>query len=133
MNHRIRLGPFAIFLTVMVMVMTMLALLTISTSNADLVMAGRFASITQTRYALETDAERFLSEASDPAAAGRLAEKPEVNATAGGYRFEKESNGYKLVIEISIPDSSGSYELRSRSISRIWRSDDPTEDIWKGN
>ena len=63
MNHRTRLGPLAIFLAVVVMVITTMAVLTIATSNADRTMAKRFASVTQTRYQLEADGERFISEA----------------------------------------------------------------------
>ena len=55
MNHRTRLGPLAIFLAVVVMVITTMAVLTIATSNADRTMAKRFASVTQTRYQLEAD------------------------------------------------------------------------------
>ena len=63
MTHKTRLGPIAVFLTIVTMVVTTLALLTIATSNADRVMAGRFANITQTRYELEADGEKFLAAA----------------------------------------------------------------------
>ena len=61
MVHKTRLGPIAVFLTIVAMVITTLALLTVATSNADRVMAGRFANITQTRYELEADGERFIA------------------------------------------------------------------------
>ena len=134
MRHRIRLGPAAVFLTVMVMVMTVLALLTVSTSSADLAMAQRFASVTQTRYALEADGQEFLADAAAAAAGGEDISKIDgVTAKNGSYLFEKESDGYRLQIEISQPDSSGSFELLSHRLSRIWDPDDPVKDIWQGD
>ena len=134
MDHRIRLGPLAVFLCVMVMIVTITALLTMSTSGADLVTAERFASVTQTRYGLEADGERFLSDAQKAAAAGAdIAALSGVSALEDGYLFEKSENGYKLEVEISSPDDSGSFEVSMFRLSRIWESEDPAADIWKGN
>lgn len=134
MNHRIRLGPIAIFLCVMVMIITVTALLTISTSGADLVMAERFASVTQTRYALEAEGEQFLSDAEEAVRSGAdISAISGVSALSDGYLFEKSENGYKLEVEISSPDDDGAFEVRTYRVSRIWESDDPAADIWKGN
>jgi hypothetical protein len=118
MNHRTRLGPLAIFLAVVVMVITTMAVLTIATSNADRTMAKRFASVTQTRYQLEADGERFISEA--------------VTGQAGSYEFYEELNGYSITVEISEPDAAGNYELLTWKISKLWNADDPVKDIWNG-
>ena len=134
MNHRIRLGPLALFLCIMVMIITTIAVLTISTSEADMVMAERFASVTSARYGLEADGERFLSDAEKAAASGSdISAFSGVSSISGGYLFEKSENGYKLEIEISSPDETGSFEVTSYRISRIWRSEDPAAGIWKGN
>ena len=131
MNHRIRLGPMAIFLCVMTMIIATIAVLTISTSGADLVMARRFASVTQTRYALEADGEEFLAAAE---AGADLSSMPGVSARKDGFVFEKKENGYKLEVEISRPgDGTDSFEVREFRVSRIWEADDPADDIWKGN
>ena len=49
MQHKIRLGPIAVFLAVVTVVLTTLAILTTATTNADKVLAERFAEVTQTR------------------------------------------------------------------------------------
>ena len=61
MTHKTRLGPIAIFLVIVTMVITTLAVLTVATSNADVIMAKRFADITKIRYGLEAQGEEFLS------------------------------------------------------------------------
>ena len=133
MNHKTRLGPIAIFLAVVVMVITTMALLTLATSNADRTMAGRFASITQTRYQLESDGEHFISEAAE-AYAGGGAYTPDdaVTATDNGLRFYEELNGYSITVEISTPDEKGDYELLEWKLSKLWNSKDPVTDIWSG-
>ncbi len=118
MNHRTRLGPMAIFLAVVVMVITTMAILTIATSNADRTMARRFAAVTQTRYQLEADGERFISEA--------------VNSRSGEYRFYEELNGYSITVEITEPDAGGNYEVTTWKVSKLWNADDPVNDIWQG-
>ena len=118
MNHRTRLGPLAIFLAVVVMVITTMAVLTIATSNADRTMAKRFASVTQTRYQLEADGERFISEA--------------VNGQAGSLEFYEELNGYSITVEITEPDAEGNYEVLKWKVSKLWNADDPVQDIWNG-
>lgn len=117
MAHKTRLGPIAIFLTIVVMVITTLAVLTVATSNADRIMAGRFAAVTQTRYELEADGQRFLSEA------------------AGGgteLTFKEEKNGYRIEVEITRPDADGNFEINRWRISKIWNADDPINNIWPG-
>lgn len=133
MNHKTRLGPVAIFLTVVAMVITTLALLTLATSNADRTMSGRFASVTQTRYRLEADGELFLSEAARGTGFGDgYASEKTVNRTAEGYEFYEELNGYSITVEISEPDSEGQIEVLSWKLSKLWNSEDPINDIWPG-
>ncbi len=133
MSHKTRLGPIAIFLAVVVMVMTTMALLTLATTNADKTMALRFASVTQTRYQLEADGERFISDACE-ANAGGSAYIPDGNARATdkGFAFYEELNGYSITVEISTPDSDGNYELIEWKLSKLWDSHDPVNDIWQG-
>ena len=125
MTHKTRLGPVAVFLTIVTMVVTTLALLTIATSNADRVMAGRFANITQIRYELEADGERFLADAS----AGDLSS---AKASDGGYLFTEEKDGYRLEVRITEPDGSGGFDITRWKVNRIWQSADPINNIWQG-
>ncbi len=134
MNRKTRLGPVAIFLAVVVMVITTMAILTIATSNADRTMARRFASVTQTRYQLEADGERFLSEAANIHAAGGDYAKAEViGTTDSGYRFYEELNGYSITVEITVPDENGRFDILLWKVSKLWNADDPLKDIWSGN
>ena len=135
MAHKTRLGPIAVFLTIVAMVITTLALLTVATSNADRVMAGRFANITQTRYELEAEGERFIASAAAGDAAGM---EGVTDGSASGeypdaaYSFTSEKDGYRLEVEASQPDAGGHVEILRWKISRIWNSSDPIEDIWQG-
>ena len=128
MEHNTRLGPVAVFLTIVAMVITTLALLTVATSNADRVMAGRFANITQTRYELEAEGEKFIASV----AAGQAAGMEGAAASDDGYSFTAEKDGYRLEVEAAAPDAGGNVEIKKWKLSRIWNSSDPLNDIWQG-
>ena len=72
--HKIRLGPIAIFLVVVAIILTTLATLTLATTNADKVMAERCASVTAVRYELEAQVQQFLKDYGEQAAAGAVTE-----------------------------------------------------------
>lgn len=132
MNHKTRLGPIAIFLIVIAMVITTMGLLSLATSNADRMMAGRFASVTSTRYQLEADGERFISDACKAASEGSEPEDGRVSRTENGYLFYEELNGYSITAEITAPDSEGRHEVVEWKISKLWDAEDPVNDIWPG-
>jgi hypothetical protein len=134
MSRKMRLGPIAIFLTVVAIVLTTLAMLTQATSHADLVMARRFALVTETRYALEEEGQRYMMEVDGMIEDGSFS--PE---DAG---MEKKKNGhlihtiskddYDLTIEITDPGRSGKYEIVKWKLSRRWAAEDPYGNIWQG-
>ena len=130
MKHKTRLGPVAIFLTVVVMVITTLAVLTVATSNADRIMASRFARVTEIRYQLESDGQRFLSAAADGMAAGF--DTGNVTQADNGYTFEEEKDGYRIHVEIAAPDANGEIDIREWRITKIWNADNPMNNIWPG-
>ncbi|MBR1780607.1 MAG: hypothetical protein IJ751_04290 [Oscillospiraceae bacterium] len=134
MSHKIRLGPIAIFLTVVAIVLSTLAVLTVATSNADRVMAQRFADVTQIRYELEADGARFLQAAAEAAADGRdVGEDTDATPlTDGGYACALEREGYTLRIEITQPDGAGNFEITKWKISKNWDMEDPMDNVWKG-
>ena len=143
MVHKTRLGPIAVFLTIVAMVITTLALLTIATSNADRVMAGRFANITQTRYELEADGEKFIAavasgnaEGMEGVTAGSTADADNnadaASSGSGVYSYVAEKDGYRLEVEAGMSDAAGEVEIRKWKLSRIWNSSDPIDDIWQG-
>ena len=129
MNHRKRLGPVAVFFAVITAVLTVLAILTVSTARADQALANRFAEVTQIRYALEADGGRFLQEM-DHYLDGN-GELPEgCSADADGWKYVLEKEGYRLTIVLS--DRDGGYEIRKWKISKIWEEANPMEDLWPG-
>ena len=129
MTHKTRLGPLAIFLVIVTMVITTLAVLTVATSQADVTMARRFADITQIRYGLEAQGEEFLSHAAEGTAGGMDG----VTATDGGYEYTAEDGGYRLEVAVAGPDDTGRYEVTKWKLTKIWNGDDPFNSLWPGN
>ena len=124
MNHKLRLGPIAIFLVVVAVILTTLAVLTLSTTNADKIMAERFASVTAVRYELEAEGQQFLRDYDAKAAAGTVTES-DTHKTIKG-------NGYTLNIEVSQPDASGNFVVEKWQLLKDWNADDPYQHVWKG-
>ena len=134
MNHKIRLGPIAVFLAVVAVVLSTLAVLTTATTNADKVLAERFASVTHTKYELESKGERFLQaydEAFERGSQGLDVVLP-TEPVEDGFRTRIEQDGYVLEIVVSAPDDNGDYEIRKWQITKIWNADTPMNNIWLG-
>jgi len=124
MNHKLRLGPIAIFLVVVAIILTTLATLTLATTHADKVMAERFASVTSTRYELEAEGQQFLRDYDAQAAAGAV--------TDADREKTIERDGYTLEIRVSAPDGNGDFEIEKWDLRKNWNADDPFTHIWKG-
>ncbi|MBQ3322168.1 MAG: hypothetical protein IJH05_04925 [Firmicutes bacterium] len=124
MNHRMRLGPIAIFLVVVAIILTTLATLTLATTNADKVMAERFAAVTSARYELEAEGQQFLRDFDEQAASGTVASEDRHTTL--------EKSGYTLEIQLSAPDANGNYEIEKWDLKKNWKADDPFQHIWKG-
>lgn len=133
MNRKVRLGPVAIFLAVIAVVLSTLAVLTQATSHADLVMAERYAAVTEIRYRLEEEGQRYLMQVDEAEAAGNFS-----TDAVGADRLDSgnisrviKDDGYKLTIEITEP-ANGKYEIVKWKISKEWNAEDPFSNIWKG-
>ena len=124
MNHKMRLGPIAIFLVVVAIILTTLATLTLATTNADKVMAERFAAVTAARYELEAEGQQFSRDYDELAAAGAV--------TDADRQATIEKNGYTLQIRVSQPDGNGNFEIEQWDLKKNWNADDPFTHIWKG-
>ena len=124
MNHKLRLGPIAIFLVVVAIILTTLATLTLATTNADKVMAERFAAVTSARYELEAEGQQFIRDYDELAAAGAV--------TDADRQATIEKNGYTLQIRVSQPDGNGNFEIEQWDLKKNWNADDPFTHIWKG-
>lgn len=134
MSHKIRLGPIAVFLAVVAVVLTTLAILTTATSNADRLMAERFARVTQIRYELEDEGNQYLMEVDEQAKKGRVAvaSVDEELTDEGMLRKTIEKDGYVLEIEITKPDSAGNYDISKWKITKEWNAENPFGNIWQG-
>ena len=133
MTHKTRLGPIAIFLVIVTMVITTLAVLTVATSNADVIMAKRFADITQIRYGLEAQGEEFLSYVESADTSNPADYMNGVTETGNGYEFTAEDGGYRLEVAVARQDGSGSYEVTKWKLTKIWSASDPMNSLWPGN
>lgn len=129
MSNKIRLGPIAVFLTIIAAVFASLAMLTVATSRADAALSERFAAVTQVRYELEAEGSRFLMEADEYIkGTGSFPEGAwEAGETIG---YTKEQSGYTLDIEL-VPEGE-TYSVKTWKITRMWEEDDPFEDLWLG-
>ena len=133
MRHRIRLGPIAIFLTIVTIVLATLAVLTTATTNADKVMAERHASVTKARYELEAKGEKFIAAYDAQAAKGRPnAKKLGAKKTKDGYEKTISGDGYTLEIILGSPDRKGDYRIVKWNLKKKWNEEDPYSKVWKG-
>jgi len=133
MSHKIRLGPIAVFLAIVAIVLSVMAVLSTATTHADLVMAERFAEMTQQRYALEEEGTKILAAYDRQAADGTIeAESLGLSPVEGGYRAQIEQGGYTLTMALSEPDDGGSYTVDEWKITKQWNAEDPFQNIWKG-
>ena len=108
---RLRLGMLSILLTIIVICMGVLSLLSFATSEADLRLAERYAQTVKTRYALEGEGRRYMSE-----------NEPVIMDT------EIDKDGYKLVIEAGEDNT-----IISWRIEKIWEENTKIDDLWKGD
>lgn len=124
----------AVFLAIVSVVMATLAVLATATSKADNVMAQRFASVTNERYAVAAEGEKLMAEFDAQAKAGHIdTQALGLSKEADGYRTTIGDKGYALIIALSKPDEKGNYTIREWKITRQWEAEDPNQDVWKGD
>ncbi|MBR0341894.1 MAG: hypothetical protein IJH64_06565 [Oscillospiraceae bacterium] len=133
MAHKLRLGPIAVFLTVVAIILTTLATLTIATSRADTVLAERFATMTAIRYSLEKEGNEFLYEVTQKLESGAsLNSISDLNRTGDGlYEYKAEKDGYELKIRLA-PQGPDSFSIEEWKITKIWNEEELSQDIWLG-
>ena len=131
MSHKMRLGPIAIFFTIVAAVLATLAMLTVSTSRADAVLAQRFAQTTSIRYALEADGNRFLA-ALDTSPQEALAMDGAEVLENGNYRYTTGQDTYHLTIEVTQNSDLNTYEVISWRMNKDWDENDAMGELWGG-
>ena len=131
MSHKMRLGPIAIFFTIVAAVLATLAILTISTSRADVALAQRFAQTTAVRYALEADGNRFLAVLEE--SPGDVASMDGVEVLENGnYQYTTGKDDYHLTVEVSQDPTQGTYEIVSWKMNKDWDERDAMGELWGG-
>ena len=115
----IRLGPLALLLTVISICLGTLAVLSFSNSGADMRLSERYSEAVRTRYLLEEDGQKFLSEMNSAVGAGDTVSKT----------FERE--GYTLVLELK--SDGDHYEVSEWQITKNWEEDPALDNLWQGN
>ena len=90
-NTPIRLGLLALLLTIISICMAVLAMLSVSSSHADLRLSERFAQSVKTRYELEEEGQLFLKQMNE-------SPKDEIISK------DIEKDGFVLSIELQLKD-----------------------------
>lgn len=125
-----KLGPVALLLTVISICLTVMAILTFSTANADKAMAEGFAQSTQIRYALEQEGQKFLQQADETlAAGGSLEDIPEAEPADGGVERTLENRGYQLNIRLEESGEDG-YAVAGWSLEKKWEEQETIDGLW---
>ena len=131
MINKIKLGPLAIFLTIITIVLTMLALLSFVTANADAALAERYAQVTQIKYALEKQGNDFLKDLDDFLKEGNsLMLRDDVTRNSKGvYSHIEELDEYQLTIEFETDGDR--YQIKRWKISKDGEEENPFDNIWQ--
>ena len=126
----IKLGPLALLLTVISICLTVMAILTFSTANADQAMAKSFADSTKTRYALEQEGQKFLQEADEALlSGGSLQDLGDVQVKDGGAEKTLTKDGYHLTIRL-VPAGDDGYDVAEWSFEKEWKEKDTIDGLW---
>ena len=133
MRHNIRLGPIAVFLTVVAVVVATLAVLSTSTANADKVMAERFADVTKARYELEARGQLFIQKYDEQVRSGSV-DPGKLGAEKSGSGEVKEIKGKGYILEVGVSSAGpdGKYRVTGWKLKKQWNADDPYSNVWKG-
>lgn len=124
----VRLGPLALLLTVISILLTVLATLTFSTSHADYALARRFSETVRIRYSLEEQGQAYLAEMHDLAEAGQDL-TGDINAGSMVFRILEE-DGYRLTI--GLEKQGNNIRVDTWSIEKIWNPDAQEDHLWDG-
>ena len=131
MTNRIKLGPLAIFLAIITIILTMLALLGFVTANADVALAERYARVTQIKYELEQKGNEFLESLDDSIndGGGLMLRDDITRKSSGLYTHTEELDEYQLTIDFE--SKGNSYEVKRWKITKDWKEANPFENIWQ--
>lgn len=139
----IKLGPLALLLTVISICLTTLAVLTFSSSQADLSLAEKQAQTVKTRYELESRGQCYLDDVIQAVEAGDLSEiQGDFDGTMesdGGMMSEnvreitKTFSEGEMTLTIMLTLEDGAVNVTSWRIQKGWEAKDVSlENLWPG-
>lgn len=134
MEHtEIRMGPLTLILSVISICATTLCILAIATANADMRIAGRYADMVKTRYALETEGQTFLCEAGTAVLSGTNPSLLPDTTTGEGSVILKEiwKDDYRLIAGIRF-EEDGTLNIVCWKIGKTWESETGIGNLWNG-
>lgn len=126
----VKLGPLALLLTVISICLTALAILSFTTSRADMRLAEKYAETVKIRYELESQGQEFLTEAEK--SAGSLSSLPGVTVDDDGRTVYRELALEGSVLKIGlVPDGDG-FRIVEWRHEREWTPDNDIGNLWNG-
>ncbi|MBQ3273768.1 MAG: hypothetical protein IJH51_00560 [Christensenellaceae bacterium] len=130
MTDRIKLGPLAIFIVIVAIIMTVLALLTFATARADYATAEKYADVTQIKYELDRMGSEYMMDLDSTLKNGGSIMLMDGAERQGRdlYRHVESIGDYELTIDFSV--KGGSYEIKRWKITRVWQEDDSMGNLW---
>ncbi|MBP5749161.1 MAG: hypothetical protein J6X24_00045 [Firmicutes bacterium] len=123
----IRLGPLALLLAVISICLTILAILSFTTGQADLRLAERYAATVQERYALEAEGQEYVALVSSGSAPE--SGQAEISGTLGSLAHETGELQLQFRLE---RNARGSYDIKTWKFIRDWEEDTSLDNIWTG-
>ena len=130
MSDRVKLGPLVIFIVIVAIIMTVLALLTFATAKADSATADRYAEVTKIKYALDKAGSEYMMDLDETLKSGGSIMLMDGADQQGRdlYRHTESIGDYELTIDFSV--SGDSYDIKRWKITRVWQEDDSMGNLW---
>jgi hypothetical protein len=138
----VRIGPVSILVLIIILCLAVMAVLAITTSEAEESITTRQQDATTALYANETQAQVFLADLDEALAQARAANESVQSALASlelpeGATYENgvltasfvQDSGRRLDIELSIPNTA-SYEIMAWRATTEWNEEDPDKIFW---
>lgn len=138
----VRIGPVSILVLIIVLCLAVMAVLTVTTSEAEESITTRQRDATTALYANEAAAQEFLADLDSRLALARSANTSVETALAlldipEGWIYEDgvltvafvQDNGRRLDIELAIPSTAG-YEIMAWRATTEWSEEDPDKVFW---
>ena len=112
----VKLGPLALLLAVVAICLTILAILSFTTGQADLRLAQRYADTVSERYALEAEGQQYVAIVNE----GKAPEsgRDEIGALHLDFVLKKNARG--------------TYDITAWKFIRDWEEDTSLDNIWTG-